>query len=295
MLWLRLVQLLSGFDSTAVYVGMFLTVTFEMRYFLLMVAIFVISNGFALNLLFPSHLHGGTADEEAELAAWTTQIVDDTTAVDKLSGTVWRAMFASFDMALGEFDRGLLDDAFSPLLAYAVFIFYIVMVNIVMLNLLIALMGGSYERVAETGRLVRQQQRAKLILQYERLMSEADRNNKQWHPKYLHVLVPADELEEEVGPDEAGVINGVKRLLLTNAKSGGSLESKIDKKVANIQARVGQLESKMEKKVSTVEEKVERLTTKMCREQAAIKDQLSLLLQHFEIKNTGGGRSHQDS
>jgi hypothetical protein len=33
-----------------------------------------------------------------------------------------------------------------------------------------------------------------------------------------------------------------------------------------------------------VEEKVERLTTDMRREQAAIKDQLSLLLRHFEIK-----------
>jgi hypothetical protein len=44
-----------------------------------------------------------------------------------------------------------------------------------------------------------------------------------------------------------------------------------------------------------VEEKVERLTTDMRREQAAIKDQLSLLLRHFEIKNTGGGESHQNS
>eukprot|EP01047_Picozoa_sp_COSAG01_P009058 COSAG01_NODE_367_length_18064_cov_23.990315_2_plen_1367_part_00 len=276
LLWLRLVQLLSGFDSTAVYVGMFTSVFSEMLSFLLMIGIFIVSNGFALDLLYPNHLHGGTTAEEAELAGWTTSI-SNAAAVDKLSGTVWRALFASFDMALGEFDRGLLDDAFSPLLAYAVFIFYIVMVNIVMLNLLIALMGGSYERVAETGRLVRQRERAKLILQYERLMSEADRNNKQWHPRYLHALVPADELEEEVGPDEAGVINGVKRLLLTNAKSGGSLESKMDKKVEGIQARVGQLESKMEKKVSTVEEKVSKVDEKVAQMNTKLDEVLTAL------------------
>jgi hypothetical protein len=40
-----------------------------------------------------------------------------------------------------------------------------VLVNIVMLNLLIALMGGSYERVAETAKLVTLKNRAELILQ----------------------------------------------------------------------------------------------------------------------------------
>eukprot|EP01047_Picozoa_sp_COSAG01_P040377 COSAG01_NODE_3395_length_6148_cov_1.985948_1_plen_1195_part_00 len=271
LLWLRLVQLLGGFDSTAVYVSMFTSVFSKMLSFLLMIGIFVVSNGFALNLLYPSHLHGSTAAEKAALAAWTTDTSSDTAAMDELSGTVWRAMFASFDMALGEFDRVLLDDAFSPVLAYFMFIEYILVVNIVMLNLLIALMGGAYERVAETARLVRQKQRAELILQYERLMSTADRSNLQWHPRYLHALVPADELEEEAGAEEAGVINGVKRLLLSNAHSGESLESKIntrmDQKLQGVQehmdGRLGQFEREMNAKIDKMDEKMDKTIQKI--------------------------------
>ena len=57
-----------------------------------------------------------------------------------------------------------------------------VLVNIVMLNLLIALMGGSYERVAETAKLVTLKNRAELILQYEMRMSPEEQANEQWHP-----------------------------------------------------------------------------------------------------------------
>ena len=57
-----------------------------------------------------------------------------------------------------------------------------VLVNIVMLNLLIALMGGSYERVAETAKLVTLKNRAELILQYEMRMSREELDNEQWHP-----------------------------------------------------------------------------------------------------------------
>ena len=51
-----------------------------------------------------------------------------------------------------------------------------------MLNLLIALMGGSYERVAETAKLVTLKNRAELILQYEMRMSQEEQRNEQWHP-----------------------------------------------------------------------------------------------------------------
>ena len=82
-----------------------------------------------------------------------------------------------------------------------------IIVNIVMLShLLIALMGGSYECVAETAKLVTLKNRAELILQYEVRMSVEQLANKQWHPTYLHALVPADDdMEEELDDDdEAG-------------------------------------------------------------------------------------------
>ena len=52
-------------------------------------------------------------------------------------------MVASFNMMMGAFDPALLNDAYSPALAYTIFLECILVVNIVMLNLLIAPMGGS--------------------------------------------------------------------------------------------------------------------------------------------------------
>ena len=63
--------------------------------------------------------------------------------------------------------------------------------------------------MAEKAKLETLKQRAELILQFERVMSKAERKNPQYHPKYLHALVAADEVEDELGAEEAGVINGV--------------------------------------------------------------------------------------
>eukprot|EP01047_Picozoa_sp_COSAG01_P034494 COSAG01_NODE_2594_length_7402_cov_7.251951_5_plen_69_part_00 len=41
----------------------------------------------------------------------------------------------------GEQGTQLLDNAYSPVLAYMVFFYYFIIINVVMLNLLIALMG----------------------------------------------------------------------------------------------------------------------------------------------------------
>ena len=65
--------------------------------------------------------------------------------------------------------------------------------------------GGSYERVAETARMHARKQRAQLILDFERTMSEAERSNVQWHPTYLHLLLPKDdEVQEELAEEDAG-------------------------------------------------------------------------------------------
>ena len=73
---------------------------------------------------------------------------------------------------------------------------YVVLVNIVLLNLLIALMGGSYEKVAEASTRETLKHRAELIMGYEKVMSKAELANEQWHPTYIHALIPANQDEE---------------------------------------------------------------------------------------------------
>ena len=118
---------------------MFFTITRDIGSFIVMIGIFVISNGFALTLLFPIHVIDGN-----DINQTTWNITHAATVADTV-GTLSRAMFTSFDMMMGTYDTTLFDDAYSPLLAYVLFFEYMILVNLVMLNLLIALMSGSCE------------------------------------------------------------------------------------------------------------------------------------------------------
>ena len=98
--------------------------------FLVMIGMFIVANGFALGLLYPTHLHpasgatsasGHAAEDSDDL--WK---ITHPTAVSDTVGTVPRAMYASFNMMMGSFDAALLDDAYSPALAYTTFFYYIV-------------------------------------------------------------------------------------------------------------------------------------------------------------------------
>ena len=130
-----------------------------------------------------------------------------------------------------------------------------------MLNLLIALMGGSYERVAETAKLVTLKNRAELILQYEMRMSEEQLADRQWHPTHLHALVPADDdVDEELDDDEAGVINGVKRLLVADRVSA---EKQMVANQAAVEQRVGGIEEKITKHAAEGDAKIEVLRQQM--------------------------------
>jgi hypothetical protein len=101
LLWFRVVQLLSGFDVTAKYVSMFFAVTQDMSSFLVMIMIFIIGNGFALMLLFPTYLVTPMASQ------W---VPTDPTAVRLNVDTLPRAMYTSFNMMMGGFDAEALND-----------------------------------------------------------------------------------------------------------------------------------------------------------------------------------------
>ena len=126
LLWLRAVQMLSGFDSTAKYVSMFFAIMHDMRSFLLMIMIFIVGNGFVMTLLFPTRLAGSQAVDN-----W---MPDDSHGVRLAADTLPRAMFSSFNMMMGGFDAELLNSAYSPAIAWITYFYYILMVNIVMVR-----------------------------------------------------------------------------------------------------------------------------------------------------------------
>ena len=94
----------------------------------MIIAMFTVGNGFALSLLFPLNLYAPDADSLE--GQWDSMKLVNTT-----SGTMQR----SFEIMMGQLNLELLNQAYSPVLAWLVFFVYVMVVNIVMLNLLIAL------------------------------------------------------------------------------------------------------------------------------------------------------------
>ena len=106
-----------------------------MSSFLTMIVMFIVAHGFALVLLFPLELNSEKADQ------WTIDPMSSLDPMDVrlLVDTIPRAIGTSFSIMMGAFDPAILNEAYSPMLAWAVFVLYVMVVNIVMLNLLIAL------------------------------------------------------------------------------------------------------------------------------------------------------------
>ena len=82
-------------------------------------------------------------------------------------------------------DTELLDIALSPPLATWHYFFVVVMTPLIMLNLLIALMGGSYERIEQNTKNAMRRQKAELLVSLEVLMSNEDKRNVKY---FKHVL-----------------------------------------------------------------------------------------------------------
>ena len=105
-------------------------------------------------------------------------------------------------------DTELLDIALSPPLATWHYFFVVVMTPLIMLNLLIALMGGSYERIEQNTKNAMRRQKAELLVSLEVLMSNEDKRNVKYFPRWLFWYRPAERQAEDT-TDENGVINGV--------------------------------------------------------------------------------------
>lgn len=102
--------------------------------------------------------------------------------------------------------------------------------------------------VAETAKMETLRQRAELILEYEQMMYQRELDNPQWHPRYLHVLVPKHEVDSHKDVDESGIINGVKRLIKKDKDKIEALATQLEQTkhgVAKANIQVGHVKDEM--------------------------------------------------
>ena len=102
-------------------------------------------------------------------------------------------LLLTFNMLLlADFDLGTFDGEYTVLLRI-MFVLSMIMTPIVLLNLLIALMSDSYERIQDRADTEFQLLRARLIREQEAFMSASDKADPRLFPTWLHLLVPKGE------------------------------------------------------------------------------------------------------
>ncbi|CAD7696018.1 unnamed protein product [Ostreobium quekettii] len=99
--------------------------------------------------------------------------VEENEDVSSQFGSVDRALFTTFGMMLGEFDIQLFYTTKLPFVSLALFVVYMMAMMIVLLNLLIAIMGDTYDRVKNVEEVAFLRSRASVIDDIESMLSES--------------------------------------------------------------------------------------------------------------------------
>ena len=229
LLLFPMMQVGRGDENFAFLVSMLGEIIIDMRPFCLVLGLALGTTSFALRLL--KH------DDEGYIDPFT-------------------AAFTSYSMmAMGDFEQESYND--SALLA-TVFLYATFIVNIVFLNALIAIMGDTYDKVQET-RLERSRlQRGKLLIEIQSLMTEADLDNTELFPKWVHAIVKRSEDKDK--NDWAGRIHAVsKEVKAVVAKLHEQSEAKFAQMHKHTEAKLAQLHELQAKQQAKMDERQEKV------------------------------------
>ena len=177
----------------------------------------------------------------------------DNTACDKGdndgNGQLGSAFLSSYLSMLGAFDVTDYTNAES-LIFFVIFLF---LVLIVMLNLLIAIMSDTYERIMESWEFEGIRMQAETIIEQEQLMSTSDKSNPEYFPKYLQVL----------------------RRVQSPPAAWAGVSGQIEKSRVSVEEEVASVKCQ----VKRVEEKVEAMAEAQQKELMELKVMIKMLLQ----------------
>ena len=175
-------------------------------------------------------------------------------------------LYGTYKVLYGDIDDSDKDVSQKLFLSLILFI-----LNVILLNLLISIMGDSYDRVQERRVLTDSLTRLDMILEgivYRRLLAlrKKDRNANQGHMIYCEPN-EADRDEDSQGNEWEGRINLIKKTLRQNDQKVDELKGKIMSIEQNINKevkdRIDGMENRLNLKVSGTEHKVVKLDEKI--------------------------------
>jgi hypothetical protein len=151
-------------------------------------------------------------------------------------------LLTSFEAIVGSFHMSDFQNSEST----GFFLLYLFGMVVIMLNLLIAIMADSYEKVKESEVVEARKLRAQTIIDEEALMSDADRQNPAYFPKFLQVL-RATEGREEVWAGLSGKmvseILKVEEKMKENHEATNAEIASVKSDVASVKSDVAELKA----------------------------------------------------
>ena len=146
------------------------------RYFTVILIVCMTGFAFAFYILYSAgpgvyESAGGSGADEGD-------IIDGPYGMDSIQ----MSLFANFLLLLGDFDAEEFSASSSYGLTLALFVVFMFFINIVMLNLLIAIMGDIFDRIQENAKAEFIFARAQIIIELELTLSKAQKENKEWFP-----------------------------------------------------------------------------------------------------------------
>eukprot|EP00045_Choanoeca_perplexa_P017145 m.243226 g.243226 ORF g.243226 m.243226 type:complete len:1747 (-) comp17460_c0_seq1:28-5268(-) len=167
--WLGLLYFMQSFRATGVLVRMIIKVVVDIRWFLLILGFVLLgcTNAFYVMIHYDQRGEGYESVSAALFSTFATMTLGD---------------FDSANFTQGPF-RGVLS---------VMFALTIMGISIVLLNLLIAILSDSYERVQDKADVEFQKLRAAYLVELEASMLPADLQDEERFPRWIHVMLPGE-------------------------------------------------------------------------------------------------------
>ncbi|EGD81093.1 hypothetical protein PTSG_11041 [Salpingoeca rosetta] len=222
------------------------------------------------------------------VAGWTSfrlLLRDDTTLLVEGLGDPANGLLLMFNLLLlADFDLDTFDGDYVVLLRI-LFVISMVLVPVVLLNLLIALMSDSYERIQDRADIEFQLLRARILREQDAWLTLEGKMDARRFPMWLHVLVPKGS---GVGRDGGsvqwqGVLHALKKEVADKVEG-------VERKMGGVEGKVEGMETgfskRLDAKVGGVDERVKSLEEKV--------DRTLELLQQLLARGRGDGGGGQE-
>ena len=146
---------------------------------------------------------------------------------------------------LGDFDLEAYTATSSVASSIALFVIFMYLVNLIMLNLLIAIMGDIFAQIQESARAKFLYSKALIIIEFEDMMSDKDKKDNKFFPTWVQVLRPtaddATDDDDDDGDTRVGKLRGVKKSITDVGSDVNDKFDAVNKKVDIVDAKLEDL------------------------------------------------------